>query len=181
MKVMGGAGAESLEAVVTDVRESPGPAGFETFFHAHHDRLFRALTLMTGNRHEAEEVLQDAFLKLWERWDRVASLADPAGYLYRTSMNLFRSRARRTAMAVRKAAGRVPPDDALRSVEERDVLVRALARVSPRQRAAIVLIDVLDMSSDDAGAALGVRAVTARVLASKARASLRRRLEDPDE
>jgi RNA polymerase sigma-70 factor (ECF subfamily) len=181
MAVMGGPRIASPEAELTGTDDRSETVRFEDFFHAHHARLFRALTLVTGNRNEAEELMQDAFLKLWERWDRVASLEDPAGYLYRTGMNLFRSRARRTAIAVRKAVGRLPPDDAMGSVEERDMLLRALASVSPKQRAAVVLIDVLDMSSDDAGAALGVRPVTARVLASKARAALRRTLEESDE
>src|SRR5438874_8789087 len=63
----------------TTVRE-PGQAhraatvavDFESFFLAHHLRLFRALWLMTRNRHEAEEIMQDAFLRVWERWERVA-------------------------------------------------------------------------------------------------------------
>jgi RNA polymerase sigma factor (sigma-70 family) len=181
MIVMGGPRTASPEAQVTGVPEAPSPDDFEDFFHAHHARLFRALALVAGNSHEAEEIMQDAFLKLWERWDRVASLEDPAGYLYRTAMNLFRSRARRAAIAVRKAVGRLPPDDAMRSVEERDVLLKALAGIPARQRAAVVLMDVLDLSSGDAGHALGVRPVTVRVLASRARAALRRNLEDRDE
>ena len=58
-------------------RAGTSPVDFESFFLAHHLRLFRALWLMTRNRHEAEEVMQDAFLRVWERWDRVATLPDP--------------------------------------------------------------------------------------------------------
>ena len=47
---------------------------------------FAALWLVTRNSHEAEEIMQDAFLKLWERWDRVNQMDDPTGYLYRTAM-----------------------------------------------------------------------------------------------
>src|SRR5690349_8376946 len=74
---------------------------FEDFFSQHHLRLFRAVWLLTRNRHEAEEVMQDAFLRTWERWDRVSAMPDPVGYLYRTAMNLFRSRRRRAAVALR--------------------------------------------------------------------------------
>src|SRR5207249_2647958 len=77
-------------------------ANFEAFFEAEHLRMFRALWLLTRSRHEAEELMQDAFLKVWERWDRVSGLSDPEGYLYRTAMNLFRSRLRRAAVALRK-------------------------------------------------------------------------------
>ena len=41
--------------------------------------------------------MQDAFLSVWERWDRVGEMDDPLGYLYRTAMNLFRKRYRRTS------------------------------------------------------------------------------------
>lgn len=55
------------------------PLGFESFFEENRSKLFGALCLVTGNRQEAEEIAQEAFLKLWERWDRVSMLEDPAG------------------------------------------------------------------------------------------------------
>ena len=48
------------------------PRRFEDFFGSEHARLFGALCLVTGDRHEAEEIMQDAFLRLWERWEQVA-------------------------------------------------------------------------------------------------------------
>jgi DNA-directed RNA polymerase specialized sigma24 family protein len=47
---------------------------------------------VTGNRHEAEEAMQDAFARIWERWDVVQSFANPTGYLYRAAMNVWRIR-----------------------------------------------------------------------------------------
>ena len=170
---------------VTEPDQAPGPGkvpvDFESFFLGHHLRLFRALWLMTRNRHEAEEVMQDAFLRVWERWDRVATPPDPEGYLYRTAMNAFRSRARRAAVAVRKAVGQLPADDELAAVESREAVVRALAPLPPRQRAAIVLTDVLDMSSEEAAKALGIKAVTVRVLAARARSTLKRGMGERDD
>jgi RNA polymerase sigma-70 factor, ECF subfamily len=151
---------------------------FEAFFDQHHERLYRALWLVTRNRHEAEEIAQDAFLKVWERWDRVASLDEPGGYLYRTSMNVFRSRRRRSAVALRRAVRQLPRDDELEAVEERDVVIRALAGLATRPRAAIVLTDLLGMSSEEAGEALGIRGGTVRVLLGRARAALRREMGD---
>ena len=52
---------------------------FETFYQAEARTLFRRLWLVTGNRAEAEELMQDAFLRVWERWDRVGGMDDPAG------------------------------------------------------------------------------------------------------
>lgn len=145
---------------------------FEVFFECNQMSLFRALWLVTRNRHEAEELMQDAFLRLWERWDMVASLDDPVGYLYRTAMNLFRSRRRRAAVAVRRAVGLLPHDDQLAAVEERETVIRALAPLTRRQRAAIVLTDLLGLTSEEAGELLGIRAATVRVLHARGRAAL---------
>src|SRR5947207_2305974 len=68
---------------------------FEAFFDANHVRMLRALYLVTGSRAAAEDVLQEAFLKVWQRWDRVRRMDDPVGYLYRTGLNTARSRRRR--------------------------------------------------------------------------------------
>lgn len=149
---------------------------FGGFFEEQHTALFRALWLVTRNRHEAEEVMQDAFLRLWERWDHVGSLSDPVGYLYRTAMNVFRSRARRAKSAIRLAVGHLPADDELAKVEEREDVVRALAPLTPRQRAALVLTDLLGLTSEQAAEALRIKASTVRVLVARARAALRKEL-----
>src|SRR6266496_1943287 len=75
---------------------------FAEFFEAERAGLYAALCIVTRNRHEAEEIAQDAFVALWERWDRVGALSDPTGYLYRTAMNAFRSRYRRAVLALRR-------------------------------------------------------------------------------
>jgi RNA polymerase sigma-70 factor (ECF subfamily) len=146
---------------------------FEEFFEAHHARLYGTLCLVTSDRAEAEDIMQEAFLKLWERWDRVRAHPDPGGYLYLTAFNLFRSRLRRIARATRRVVARPVSDDALAQVEARESLAAGLRALTPRQRAAIVLLDLLDFSSEEAGRALGVRPVTVRVLASQGRAALR--------
>jgi RNA polymerase sigma-70 factor, ECF subfamily len=161
-----------LATLSVPARPAARDRDFRSFFQEEHERLFRALWLVTRNRHEAEDVMQEAFLRLWERWGRVASLSDPVGYLYRTAMNVLRSRARRARLSLRKAIGAAPPDDQLAAVEEREALVRALAPLTSRQRAAIVLTEALGLTSDEAGRAMGIRGSTVRVLAARARAVL---------
>ena len=163
-------------------REAPAPpASFEGFFEAEHARLLGALYLVTGNVQEAEELMQDAFLAVWERWDRVAAMDEPVGYLYRTAMNRFRSRLRRAARAARKVVGTAEGGDAFAAADERDALARALATLPERQRAALVLTELLGYGSAAAGRILGVKDVTVRSLASQARAALRTQLGGPDE
>jgi RNA polymerase sigma-70 factor, ECF subfamily len=150
-----------------------GTPTFEAFFEEHSARLFGAMCLVTGDRHEAEEICQDAFLKLWERWEQVSGMDDPVGYLFRTAMNVFRNRARRTALALKKALKLAPRADDLAAVENRDEMVRAMRPLTSHQRAALILTGYLGYSSEEAAKILGVRASTVRVLASTGRAAAR--------
>ena len=149
------------------------PASFEEFFRAEHVRLFRALYLVTGRRDEAEDLMQDAFVKLWERWDRVAPMQNPVGYLYRTAMNASRSRARRAIRAAKRPFVHVVGPDPLAAVEERDAVVRAMRTLSSRQREALVLTEYVGYSSEEAAAVMGVAAATVRVLAHQGRQAVR--------
>ena len=154
------------------------PMGFESFFEEHRSKVFGAMCLVTGNRQEAEEITQDAFLRLWERWERVAVLEDPTGFLFKTAMNVFRNRARRASIAARRSIGIADRGDDLAAVEDRDEVIRAMRPLTPHQRAALVLIGYLDYSSEEAAQVLGVRASTVRALATKGRAAARATVEE---
>jgi RNA polymerase sigma factor (sigma-70 family) len=156
------------------------PLAFEAFFEAERVRLLRALYLLSGNTEEAEEVLQEAFIALWERWDRVGAMEDPTGYLYRTAMNRWRSRLRRTGRAARRAIGQAHGGDSFADVEDRVELARALTALSPRRREAIVLTELLGYPSAEAGRVMGIADATVRRLAQEARSQLRTTLEVPD-
>jgi RNA polymerase sigma-70 factor (ECF subfamily) len=149
---------------------------FEDFFEKESPTLFRRLCLVTGNREEAEDVMQDAFLRLYERWDRVSEVEDPVGYLYRTAFNVFNKRSRRAALAVRRAVGLMPSIDEFAAADARQLVSQALARLTPRQRAALVLTELLGYSSEGAGKLLGVRPGTVRALASQGRAAMKETL-----
>jgi len=101
LRLTGRAGGEE----VVQLRE---PLTFEEFFEREARTLFRRLCAITGDGAEAEEIMQDAFVALLERWDRVSSLDDPTGYLYRTAMNVFRKRLRRASLAVRRTLALAP-------------------------------------------------------------------------
>jgi RNA polymerase sigma-70 factor, ECF subfamily len=158
-----------------------GARSFEDLVEAEHADLYSALCLITRDRVEAEDLMQDAFLKVWERWDRVSPMDDPTGYLYKTSMNLFRKRTRRAKLAVLRRVRLAPSRDELAEVEARDAVVRALGALTPRQRMSLVLTDLLDYSSQDAATLMGVASSTVRVLASQARATLKKNAGGSDE
>jgi len=164
----------SMEKAVT-----ASPPAFEDFFEAERGRLLRALYLLTGNAEEAEEVLQDAFIAVYERWDRIGAMDDPTGYLFRTALNRHRSGLRRAARAARRTVGQAHGGDLFARADERDALARALATLSPRRREAIVLTELLGYGSAEAGSLMGIADVTVRRLNQEAREHLRRELEDP--
>jgi RNA polymerase sigma-70 factor, ECF subfamily len=152
---------------------------FDGFFVEQRPRLFAALCLTTGDRHDAEELTQEAFVRVLERWSTVSGMDDPNGYLFVTAMNLFRKRHRRAKLAAWLPVGRPPTDTAFDTVDDRDVLVRALRALTPRQRAAVVLTSLLDVSTSEAAKALGISDSTVRSLTTQARAELRQTIGDP--
>jgi RNA polymerase sigma-70 factor (ECF subfamily) len=154
---------------------------FEDFFEIEHERLLGAMCLITRNRYEAEELMQDAFLKLWERWDVVQSLAKPTGYLYRTAINLWRMRRRRLLVAARHPFVAAAQTDAYEEVDLREDVARYLASLTPRQRAAVVLTELLGFPPSEAADILKVAPSTVRALTTQGRAALRSSLEDHDE
>ena len=169
-----------LAAVPLDPEPLEASRSFETFYDAQSRTLFRRLWLVTGNRGEAEELMQDAFLKVWERWEQVGAMDDPVGYLYRTAMNLFRKRYRRAVLAIRRTVGLAPSRDDFADADDRETVREVLSKLPARQRAALVLTELIGFSPDDAGRALGVQASTVRSLSHQGRESFRRAMAVDD-
>jgi RNA polymerase sigma-70 factor (ECF subfamily) len=151
----------------------PTPKDFRTFFEDEHRRLFKTLFFVTGDRTEAADLMQDAFLKLWERWDRIDTIDDPTAYLFKVAMNANRTRVR----AARRAAKRQLPFGVVRDLyEDVDVhedVLQMLRGIAPRQRAALVLLDLYGYGSEEAAKIMGIRPSTVRALATQGRDVLR--------
>ena len=173
---------------VTRLRGTSEPSGepvhaaptFDEFFETQKDRLLRIMSVITGSRSEAEDLAQEAFTRVLARWSSVATMEDPAGYLHRTAMNLFRNQYRRARVALRRTVGLGPDQDVFKAVEDRDVATRALGTLTPRQRAAIVLTEALGYSGEEAGQLLGIKASTVYALTHQARSALRGTMEVTD-
>ena len=162
------------EEGVVELSEGVGAeASFDVFFEEEREHVFRALYFVAGNRHDAEELTQEAFLKLWERWGEIDRINDPTAYLFRVALNGFRLRRRRAAVAVRKLVPVAEPRDDFAEVEVREDVRRLLEMVTPRQRAALLLVDLLGYSSEQAADILRVRPSTVRSLATQGRQTLR--------
>ncbi|HEX6235900.1 MAG TPA: sigma factor-like helix-turn-helix DNA-binding protein, partial [Acidimicrobiales bacterium] len=108
------------------------------------------------------------------RWDRVAALDDPVGYLFRSAFNAHRSTVRRAVRAARRRIEHpaITPSPAPAEVAaDRDAVVRLLCTLTPRQREAVVLTELLDRPPTDAARVMHIRPSTVRVLVSQARAA----------
>jgi RNA polymerase sigma factor (sigma-70 family) len=149
------------------------PRDFRSFFEDEHRRLYKTLYFVTGDRSEAADLMQDAFLKLWERWERIDRIEDPVAYLFRVALNGSRMRAR----AARRTARRQIPLGVVRDpfddVDLREDVRTMLQTLAPRQRAALVLLDLYDYGSEEAARIMGIRPSTVRALATQGRAVLR--------
>ena len=149
---------------------------FDELFEEHYERVLRALYLLTGNLHEAEDLAQEAFARIYERGIRLSATRNVAGYVYRTAVNLHRSRLRRLGVAVRRVRMLHPRDvgDDFGPIDDRDVLSRALARLSRAEREALVLVEWVGMSDAEAGEVLGTTpgAISTRISRAKARLRL---------
>ena len=173
------------KAVVMDVPDdteaSSPPQEFDVLFADEHERIYRGLLFITGSRSDAEELMQDAFLKLWERWDRAASIDDPVAYLFRIALNGSRMRARRAMRASRTFVPLLGGEaDPFEHVDAREDLRMLLRGIPVRQRTALVLTEVFGYTSEQAGEIMRVRAGTVRMLASQGRATLRGKERDED-
>jgi RNA polymerase sigma factor (sigma-70 family) len=157
-----------------DARRASGSTGgsFEAFFASHYEPLLRAMYLVTGDRYDAEDLAQESFVKAYERWDRVRGMENAIGYVYRIAINAHRNHVRRTLVGARRAIASLPSDP-ISATDDRDVLRRALATLPAGQREAIVLVEWLGMTAEEAGPILGVSPVAVRVRISRAKRALR--------
>lgn len=154
---------------------SPAERSFEDLFADEYPRLVRALYLMCGNVAEAEDLAQEALARAFERWDRVSRMDSPVGYVYRIAMNLHRRRMRRERLLRLKPPVSTEPEETA-AVEARTDVMAALLDLPPELRAALVLSELLGMSSEEAGRAMGIKAGSARARLHRARAAFRERI-----
>ena len=154
------------------------PRVFDDFFVEQHVRLARALYLLTGSASEADELAQEALVRVYERWDRVSRLESPEGYLFRTALNLHRSALRRLATRAKQLLDPAPTTDPADVVQQRDSIARALDSLPVGQRGAVVLVEWLGMSQEDAAKALRIRPGSLRSRLSRAKAALQEQGDD---
>jgi RNA polymerase sigma-70 factor (ECF subfamily) len=150
---------------------------FDAFFRLHFERVARAASLVARDPGTGQDVAQEAFCRLFERWADMRSEEHARNFAYRVAINLARSHLRKHLRVSLIGLQRV--DDSVAStVRSEDWLdvVGALGALSPRQRACVVLVDYVDMDPASVGRILGLVPGTVRVHLMRGRRSLRERL-----
>lgn len=163
------------------MRATPEP-DFAAYVQARQQTLLRAAYLVCGDRQLAEDLLQDALVKLAARW-RTVREEHPDAFvrriLYRDAVSSWRKRRREvvTPITAYAACPTLVPDETA-TVDARVDLWRALDTLSPRQRAVLVLRFFDDRSVAETADALGVSEGTVKSTTHDALARMRAALPD---
>jgi RNA polymerase sigma factor (sigma-70 family) len=149
----------------------------ELLFRRHYRGLVAALTVASGNRELAADSVQEAFVELCKRWDKIGRYDKPEAWLMRVAVNRVRSEqrslGRRAAALLRldpqpeEMQPGIPPD-----------LAKAFRALPSRQRLACCLFYILDLSLEEVSQAMGISEGAVGSHLYRARTSLRTMLEE---
>ena len=156
-------------------------AAIEALFHAHYPRLAYTAYSLTGDRDLAEQLAQEAYLRLWRRWRWIADPQAAPAYLQRTVLNLSRETIRRKVIERRalRARGLDRPPETEPDTAEIVELRRAIAALPARKRECVVLRFLLGMSEAETASVLGVSVGTVKSQTHKGLRQLRDQLDEP--
>lgn len=164
-------------AIRVPLPSSFSPEAFEQFFRRHERRIFTYLCRMTGNEQSAYDLGQETFVRAWQHFDEIQHYEKPESWLYRVATNLALNHLRREQVALSITMplddADVGGDDPATHVAEQESVVLALLRLSPKQRALLVLREVYGLSCEEAGQILGLSLVAARKTLFRARERFR--------
>jgi RNA polymerase sigma-70 factor (ECF subfamily) len=148
-------------------------AAFDEFYAATRARLLQQLSLMTMDRELAQDALQEAYVKAWQRWSRIARLDDPEAWVRTVAYRSCISHWRRLLTA-RKHQGDLQTPASAREPDVAAVLdVReALAHLPQGQRVVLVLHELCDLSVEQVAAELGLPTGTVKARLSRGRSAL---------
>jgi len=165
-----------IDPFVNDAAPGERAVAFARFVRRHGRELGRLAYLLLGDRDAADDLVGDAFLAAWQRWDVVRDADHPLAYVRRLVVNLAGTRIRRTTRERRRLllfhgdaaeAARGTDTDAVVDVRS------ALARLPARRRACVVLRYGFDVPEREVARILGVSVGTVKSQTSKGVAQLR--------
>jgi RNA polymerase sigma-70 factor (sigma-E family) len=159
---------------------SGGHVAFGEYVRSRSQSLLRIAQGMTGNRADAEDLLQATLVKAYQSWDRVDDPAALDTYVRRVMVNTHISGWRKRRVdeyPTDELPDSAPAEDATRDSDLRDVIQRAIDRLPRQMRAAVMLRFYDDMTEPEVAAALGVSVGTVKSTVARAVAKLRKDAE----
>lgn len=162
-----------MEVTAGEVEHVRSAVEFNDFFRANYPTVLGVVAALTGRRHLAEELTQDAFMKALSHWERIARYDDPAGWVRRVAVNMavssFRRR-RREVLALARWWNRADRTVELGATDRE--FWQAVRSLPPRQAQCVALRYLEDRTSEDIGQILGITPATVRAHLYQARQAL---------
>lgn len=157
---------------------------FKKIFLPCHRRMYAAAWRLTGNQQEAEDLVQDALLRLWTKRDDLTLPEKPEAFAVTTLRNLYYDQHRKKHLQENDeepADHQMPAvGDVSAEIEQRQealMVTQAIAFLPEKQRLVITLHDIDDLSYEEIEARTGLSAVNIRVALSRARKAVRDKLK----
>jgi RNA polymerase sigma-70 factor (sigma-E family) len=152
----------------------PDTEGFDELYRASRDRLAVQLAALTGNSSDADDVVQEAFMRAWLRWGTIGDYDDPEAWVRRVAHNLAVSRWRRARKLVLRAS---VPIARTESPGQRIPILAALQALPVAERRAIVLHHVAGLPVAEVAIDLGAPEGTVKSWLSRGRTRLATELD----
>ncbi len=155
--------------------------GFDEFYTGTRHRLVTFLYAMTGDRAEAQDAAQEAYVRAWQRWSAVSAYDDPEAWLrtvaYRLCVNHWRKARNRVRAYLRHGTG----PDAASPHPDTVALIAALRQLPVGERQAIAMHHLMDLSVADVAAQTGVPVNTVKTRLVRGRRALAGVIHDNEE
>ncbi|WP_059011969.1 SigE family RNA polymerase sigma factor [Streptomyces specialis] len=150
----------------------------EAFYAATANPLVAAVYAVTGDAADAEDAVQEAYARAWQRWSALSAEGDPTPWVRTVALRLAVSTWRKARNRLRAQLRHGPPPHAPALAPDHVALVAALRGLSAEQRTAVVLHHLLDLPVAQVARETGVSEAAVRTRLSRARRTLRARLTD---
>jgi RNA polymerase sigma-70 factor (ECF subfamily) len=152
---------------------------FTSFYAASFPRLVGQLCAMTGDQAEAQDVVQEAFVRAWAQRGRLDRNQAPEAWIRVTAWRIAASRWRRTRDGLRLMRLTARPESSAGPTPDRVAFTQALRRVPAEQRRALVLFHLCDLTVEQIAAETGVPPGTVKARLARGRAALAPHLREP--
>lgn len=160
--------------------EQGAAIAFDAFCAASGQRLVGQLHALTGSRSDAEDAVQEAFARAWQRWSSVRAHPSPEAWVRTTAWRLAVSRARRARVGLAKTRSQRSGGDVPGPTPDRVAILSALQQLPEAQRRAVVLHHLAGLSVAEVAAECGAPIGTIKARLSRGRAALAPLLTDEE-